>query len=86
MLSIWVTAINKRLEVNGGKYIAGKKITIADFALASIVFNIFLNDANSLYAEISHFINDYEALKNYANILKEDLGARLSTRPTPRPH
>lgn len=85
MLPVWVAAIEKRLEANGGKYIAGDKITIADFALAAIGFNLLLNEANPHYAETLPFIKDHEILKKYAHGLKEDLGAHLSTRPSPRP-
>jgi glutathione S-transferase len=84
-MPIWVSAIEKRLEANGGKYIAGDKITIADFALGAVAFNLLLNEANPHYAETMPFIKDYEVLKKYANGLKEDLAAHLSTRPTPRP-
>lgn len=85
MFPIWVKAIEKRLEANGGKYIAGDKITIADFALAYVGFGLLLNEANPHYAETWELIKDHEILKKYANGLKEDLAARLSTRPTPRP-
>lgn len=85
MVPIWVKAIEKRLEANGGKYIAGDKITIADFALAYVGFGLLLNEANPNYADTWELIKDHEILKKYANGLKEDLGARLSTRPTPRP-
>lgn len=84
-LPMWVSAIEKRLEANGGKYIAGDKITIADFALAYVGFGLLLNEANPHYAESLPFIKDQEVLKKYANGLKEDLAAHLTTRPTPRP-
>ena len=86
MLPVWIPAIEKRLEANGGKYIAGDKITIADFALAAVGFGLLLNEANPHYAETMAFIKDHEILKKYANGLKEELGAHLSTRPTPRPY
>ena len=85
MFPIWVKAIEKRIEANGGKYVAGDKITIADFALAYVGFGLLLNEANPHYAETWELIKDHEILKKYANGLKEDLGAHLSTRPTPRP-
>ena len=85
MLPIWVAAIEKRLEANGGKYIVGDKITIADFALAAIGFNLLLNEANPHYAETLPFIKDHEILKKYAGGLKEELGAYLASRPQPRP-
>jgi len=85
MFPIWVKAIEKRIEANGGKYIAGDKITIADFALAYVCYDFLMNEANPTYAETLELIKDHEILKKYANGLKEDLDARLSTRPTPRP-
>ena len=85
MLPIWVTAIEKRLEANGGKYIAGDKITIGDFALAAVGFNLLLNEANPHYAETLPFIKDHEILKKYKAGLKEELGAYLAARPQPRP-
>ena len=84
-MPIWGAAIEKRLEANGGKYIAGDKITIADFALAYVAFGLLLNEANPHYAESLPFIKDHEILKKYAHGLKEDLAAHLTTRPTPRP-
>ena len=85
MLPIWVNAIEKRLEASGGKFIAGDKITIADFALAYVGLGLLLNEANPHYAETMVFIKDHEILKKYAGGLKEELAAHLSTRPTPRP-
>jgi glutathione S-transferase len=85
MIPIWVTAIEKRIEANGGKYIAGDKITIGDFALAAVGFNLLLNEANPHYAETLPFIKDHEILKKYKAGLKEELGAYLAARPQPRP-
>ncbi len=86
MLPVWITAIEKRLSSNSNpRYIAGDKITIADFALAAVGFNMLLNEANPSYAETLPFIKDHEVLKAYANGLKEELGAHLASRPQPRP-
>jgi glutathione S-transferase len=81
LLPIWVAAIEKRLEANGGKYMAGDKITIADFALAYVAFGLLLNDDNPHYAESLPLIKDHSVLMKYINGLKEDLTVRLHTRP-----
>ena len=49
MLPIWVGAMEKRITENGGTFVAGEKITIADFALGAIGFNMLLNEQNPLY-------------------------------------
>ena len=85
MFPAWHKAIDKRLDANGGKYIVGDKITIADFALAYVGFGLLLNEANPHYAETWELIKDNETMKKYAASLKEELGAHLSTRPSPRP-
>ena len=86
MFPAWHKAIDKRLEANGGKYIVGDKITIADFALAYVCFGLLLNEANAHYAETWELIKDHEILKKYTTGLKGDLSARLSSRPSPRPY
>jgi glutathione S-transferase len=85
MLPIWVEAIEKRITSNGGKYVAGDKITVADFALATVGFNMLLNEANPHYAESLPHIKDHEVLRNYSHLLKESLGEHLAKRPQPRP-
>ena len=86
MLPTWIKAIEKRIEANGGKYIVGDKITIADFALSYVIFGLLLNEANPNYAEVWEIIKDHEILNKYAAGLKDgDLAARLSSRPSPRP-
>ena len=82
MVSIWVVAIEKRLEKSSGKYIAGEKITIADFALAAVAFNNLLNESNPLYADTLPLIKDHETLNKYFTGLKEELGSRLASRPS----
>ena len=85
MLPVWVTAIEKRITSNGGKYVAGEKITIADFALATIGFNMLLNEANPHYADSIGLVKDHEILRTYSHLLKESLGEHLAKRPQPRP-
>ena len=70
MIPSWIAAIEKRIEANGGKYIAGKSITIADFALSSVCFNFLMNEANPHYSETLPFIKDHAILNKYVNGLK----------------
>lgn len=83
MFPVWLAAIEKRLE--GKRFITGDKLTIADFALAAVGFNLLLNEANPHYAETMVLIKDHEVLKKYAANLKEELGEYLAARPQPRP-
>ena len=85
MLPVWVTAIEKRITSNGGKFVTGDKITIADFALAAIGFNFLLNEANPHYADSIALVKDHEILRNYSHLLKEHIGEHLASRPQPRP-
>jgi glutathione S-transferase len=70
MIPSWIAAIEKRIEANGGKYIAGKSITIADFALSSVCFNFLMNETNPHYSETLTFIKDHAILNKYVNGLK----------------
>ena len=83
MFPVWLAAIEKRLE--GKRFITGDKLTIADFALGAVGFNLLLNEANPHYAETMELIKDHEVLKKYAANLKEELGEYLAARPQPRP-
>lgn len=43
----WCQVMQKRLQENSTqKYIAGDKMSIADFALAGLAYSTFMNDAN----------------------------------------
>ncbi len=82
----WLNAIEKRITKNSSqKYIVGDKMTIADFALGNVGFNILLNEANPSYGDTWEIIKDREVLKAYANSQKEELKEYLASRPQPRP-
>ena len=85
MLPAWIEAIEKRITSNGGKYVAGDKITIADFALAAVVFNMLLNETNPHFAESQPHIKGHAVFNNYTSLLKANLGEYLAKRPQPRP-
>ena len=82
----WLDAIEKRLVNNTTqKYIVGDKITIADFALAALIFSFAVNPANPTFEETLPLLKDREVFVAYKNGLKEELKARLESRPQPRP-
>ena len=82
----WLNAIEKRITKNSSqKYIVGDKMTIADFALGAVGFNVLLNEANPTYAETWEIVKDREVLKAYATHQREELKEYLTTRPQPRP-
>jgi hypothetical protein len=60
-------------------------MTIADFALAGIGFNLLLNEANPHYQDSLPFIKDHEILKTYSASLGEELKEHLAKRNQPRP-
>ncbi len=85
MIPAWVTAIEKRITTNGGKFVTGDKINIADFALATVGFNMLLNEANPHYADSIALIKDNKILHTYFQRLKVQVGEHLTKRPQPRP-
>ena len=85
LLPVWIQVLEKRISANGGKYIAGDKITIADFAVATVAFNFLRNEANPHFAVTAEYLKDCEVLRNYSRSIKESLGDYLEKRPQPRP-
>ena len=59
-------------------------MTIADFGLAAIIFNLFLNESNPHYKDSLPFIKDREILKVYSDSLREELKDHLANRPPGR--
>ena len=80
-----VAYLNKQLEKHGKKYIAGDKLTTADFKVASLVFSHIYNDAlpggaaftdkgKAVVAEHKHFAE-------YVETLRTELAGYLTSRP-----
>ena len=84
-LSIWVRAIEQRIKENGEKYVAGDKITTADFAVATVLFSLLLNEANPHYEEAHHHVKEHHHLMSYAERLRKDFAEHLAKRNQPRP-
>ncbi len=85
LVPVWINAIEKRITSNGGKFVAGNKITIADFAVAAVAFNLLVNEANPHHADVHPLVKDHVVFQKYTQLLKESLGEHLSKRPQPRP-
>ena len=78
----WIDAIEKRIASNSTqKFIVGDKITIADFALAAVTFNILLNELNPVFAEIQEVLKDSAVIDTYVASLQAELHDYLETRP-----
>ena len=78
----WIDAIEKRIANNSTqKFVAGDKMTIADFALAAVAFNILLNDTNPVFAEIQEVLKDSAVIDTYVASLQAELREYLETRP-----
>ena len=77
----WLHVIEKRLEQNESQhYVVGSKMTIADFALACVAFNLILNEANPNFEDTKPHMEKFPILVAYAAHLKEDLKEHLEKR------
>ena len=66
-LPAFLTAFEKRLTANSSHhYMAGDKLTIADFAWFSIIFGVFYNDLNPISAFVKPIFDSFPHLKAYA--------------------
>ena len=79
--------LNARLESHGKKFIAGDKITLADFSIAGIYFSQYYNDASvfkgAWHDKVKQIINSQPKTKAYLEgPLKTELTNYLSKRTT----
>ena len=78
----WIDAIEKRIANNSTqKYAVGDKMTIADFALSVVAFNILLNENNPVFAEIQEVLKDSAVIDTYVASMTYELKEYLETRP-----
>jgi len=77
-----VTICNNKIESNGMSYkwIVGNKISIADFALASLVFNIMKNENGPFYAASQELLLRNSFFGAYTKRLGNELSSHLSKR------
>ena len=81
----WFKILEKRIEANGsGKYIAGDKITTADFSLGAWANSTYLNEQSANKDKVAEAISGFPKVDSYFRGLHSDLEGRLSTRkPSP---
>ena len=77
-LAICEKQLNK---VRGKKFIVGDDLTIADFVLACMTFNILKNDMCPLSAALGPVLVDYPNFSEYTGRLYTALQSHLDTRP-----
>ena len=72
----------KHLEMhNSPKFIAGNSITIADFCLASFIFNHVKNDLSPLHDILMPLLHDLPHFSAYIERLAEEQHDHLEKRP-----
>ena len=74
-------AIDKIIGESGTWHLAGDKMTIADIALGSILFNIFLNEANPNYAVRRPTLEGHGNIAKFIEGFKGEMGEYLEKRP-----
>ena len=77
-------ALSNRLAQNGTKFIAGDKITAADFHFGNFVVSVVYNELREKMGDVDHFkiiFEQHEPLVKYAETIKAEFGAYLETRP-----
>ena len=71
----------RRLEQNETKFIAGDKITIADFCNASYIFNSVKNEESPCQSYLAPLLEEFPKLAAYSERLGEELKNHLNSRP-----
>ena len=81
----FIKLVNQRLIENESQlFIVGNKMTIADMALATVVFDSIENTANPLYSQLQAVYKkgDYPVFDAYFENLAIELQTRLKSRPS----
>ena len=88
-LPAWLTAIERRLLGNStnfnkdlhGMYIVGEKMTIADIAMANVIFSIFYNEGAKQHDTLRRIYETFPTLHRYADTLRVRFLDYLDVRP-----
>ena len=77
----WLEAMQNRLKANGSQsHIVGDKWTIADFMMASLAYQTFINEHSPNRAVQLPIVEKYPDLLAYFKGLGEDLKGHLESR------
>ena len=82
LLPKFLAICEKQLAKNeGSNFIVGNDLTIADFVLACMTFNVLKNDMCPLSAALGPVLADYPKFSAYTGRLYTALKSHLDTRP-----
>ena len=77
-----MTFVEKQLVRNQKKFLMSDKMCIADFILASFIFNICKNNIGVFKDALALVLSNFPNIDAYSYRLKSELSRHLSTRPS----
>ena len=82
ILRKFLTIVEGQLERNimVSKFLVGESMTIADFAVACLVFNILKNDQGPVSATASSILLEFPNFGAYTKRLEKELAKHLESR------
>jgi glutathione S-transferase len=80
-LPMWMGVIEARLAKNGCEgHIVGDRMTIADFALASLLLTLRNNEASPMSMSLGPFFEKFPKISAYCDSLTKEMDAYLKAR------
>ena len=81
-LSQYLLICEQFLQVQGrnAKFIVGDELTIADFVLASVIFNIIDNPNSEFTFILAEKLDEFPRFNSYAERLRTELASHLDSR------
>ena len=77
-----INMVEKRFERNNGqKFAAGDNLTIADFCMASFIFNMLKNEMSPLSTILGPLLDEFPRFAAYAQRLGAELSSHIDSRP-----
>ena len=76
----FLTICEKQLDRSGKKFLVSDDLTIADFCLASFIFNILKNDIGPFKAAFNPLFLEFPLVGAYSHRLQTELAKHLNTR------
>ena len=72
--------LEKQLERENTRFIAGNQVTIADCAMFSALHNLACNELNEAYPFLNQEFNNYPRLKAYAATMEQEFAGFAASR------